>query len=191
MNARHLITGLVVALAAAGLVVALLGDGDQPAAGAATGEGGGPAAGPDAAGGAEPVAGRDADAPDADALPADALPADGVVVYYFHGYKRCLTCNKIEALAEETLWQRHADLLDEGTVVFRQVNIETDEHRHFIEDYQLHTKVVVMSVRRGGQEVDWRRLDEVWQRVGDEADYRDYIAANLEACLRELDPEAG
>ncbi len=186
MNPRNLITGLVLVLAAAGLVAALLGDGDGPAAGtddSAAGPAAGTAAGTDAAPDAP-------DAPDQDALEA-TLPRDGVVVYYFHGYKRCVTCNKIEALAEETLWQRHADLLGAGTVVFQPVNIETDAHRHFIEDYQLHTKVVVMSVRRGGQEVDWRRLDEVWQRVGDEADYRDYIAANLAACLRELDPEAG
>lgn len=188
MNAKHLVTGLVLVLAVAGLVAVFLGGG-------AGGDSGG--SGP-ADGAGEPQADRRPAAatasPDADAgadAGADGLPADGLVVYYFHGYKRCLTCNRIEALAEETIWDEFAAPMRAGTVVFRSVNIETDEHRHFVQDYELATKVVVISERRGGQEVGWRRLDEVWQKVGDEQEYRRYIASSVGACLRALGLEAG
>jgi hypothetical protein len=186
MNGRSLITGLVLVLAVAGLVAVFLGDGGG-AADRDTGEPGATVVVADGepaeTGGSGPRAGE--------GQAEGALPEDGVVVYYFHGHKRCRTCNTIEAEAEQTLRARYADLLGSGTVVFRSRNIETDAHRHFVADYELASKVVVMSVRRGGREVHWRRLDQVWQRVGDQADYRDYIAANLEACLRELDAEAG
>lgn len=121
----------------------------------------------------------------------DGLPADGVVVYYFHGHKRCYTCNKMEALADETIWADYRELAGDGRVVFQAVNIETDEHRHFIEDYQLVNKVVVVSERRGGQEVSWTRLDLVWEKIGDDADYRAYIAENVAASLARLGVEAG
>jgi hypothetical protein len=115
-----------------------------------------------------------------------ALPADGVVVYYFHGNKRCATCNKMEALAEATLHERFAARLRDGSVVFRAVNVETDATRHFVSDFELASKAVVMVERRDGEDLTWRRLDAIWEKIADDQAYRDYIAENLAACLAEL-----
>ncbi|MEZ4387046.1 MAG: nitrophenyl compound nitroreductase subunit ArsF family protein [Candidatus Krumholzibacteriia bacterium] len=117
---------------------------------------------------------------------AEGLPDDGVVVYYFHGFKRCQTCQKMERLADEAVAAAHPDLVRRGRVVFRSVNLETDATRHFVDDYQLSSKVVVISERRDGREVSWRRLDEVWDRIADDADYRQYIAGNVTECVREM-----
>lgn len=135
--------------------------------------------------------GGDDTAPTMAAAIDDALPDDGVVVYYFHGYKRCATCNRMEALAAETLDAGFAEQQRRGDVVFRSVNIEEDATRHFVTDYDLATKVVVMSERRDGREVAWRRLDEVWDRVADADSYRGYVAENLEACLAHLARDGG
>ncbi|MBD3220288.1 hypothetical protein GF314_03520 [bacterium] len=172
MNAKHLVTGLVLVLSAAGLTSVLLG-GNEGDGGLATDVDD------------PPTAGTETVADD------DGLPDDGLVVYYFHGYKRCPTCNKIEALAEKTIWEGFDARLRDGTIVFRAVNIETDDHRHFVQDYALATKVVVISERRDGREVGWRRLDEVWQKIGDDDAYRRYIASNVRECLGELGLEAG
>jgi hypothetical protein len=117
---------------------------------------------------------------------AEALPANGVVVYYFHGTKRCMTCNKMEALAAETLYDSFGDRLRDGSVVFRAVNIETDETRHFVEDFEMTNRCVVMVERRGGEDLTWRRLDAIWEKISDDQAYSDYIAENLAACLDDL-----
>jgi len=162
MNIKPIITGVLLLLAVAG-VVAVFWQGDAE----------------------EPIADTGA------AVAADGLPADGVVVYYFHGHKRCFTCNKMEALADEAIWQDFQDLVNDGSVVFKAVNIETDADRHFIGDYELVNKVVVMSERRDGQEVSWQRLDLVWEKIADDEAYRAYITENLAASLERVGVEAG
>lgn len=177
MNPRSIITSLLLILAVGGVIYVLAG-GDEQATQAE-------AAGPD-----DPVQGGQTVAGDSetasDLQPRDDLPGDGVVVYYFHGRQRCHTCNKMEALAEETLRGEFADDLHAGEVVFRTVNVQTPEGSHFVQDFQLRSAGVVMVERQGGQDQRWRRLDEVWTKVRDEAEYKGYIAANLSECLREV-----
>jgi hypothetical protein len=178
MNTRSLLTGLLLILAVGGIVYTLAG-GDRPdgSAGAAD-----HVHGPDCAHG---------DAATAAATPQVALPADGVVVYYFHGRQRCVTCNKMETLAESVVRQQFADQHRDGWVVFKSIDVQTPETGHFVQDYQLSSAAVVMVQRQGGQDVRWRRLDEVWQKVRDDVEYRGYVADNLAACLRELGLEQG
>ena len=164
MSIKSLISGLLVLLAVGGLVYTFVG-GDGSA--------------------------DDADVATTTGLDADGVPADGVVVYYFHGAKRCLTCNKMEALADGVIFERFGDHLRDGSVVFMPVNVETDATRHFITDFQLASKVVVMVARKNGEQVSWRRLDEVWQKISDEEIYKDYITEILAACLRALGLEQG
>ena len=118
---------------------------------------------------------------------ADTLPADGVVVYYFHGTKRCGTCNKMERLTAEVVNDRFGERRRDGSVAFRAVNLETDATRHFITDFELASKAVVMVERGGGKDLAWRRLDAIWEKIADDAAYSDYIAENLTACLANLD----
>ncbi len=162
MNAKALATGLFLVLAAAGVVYVLMGGGD------------------DAPEGVVPAQ-----------VDAEALPADGVVVYYFHGNKRCMTCNKMEALAAEVIYDEFGEHLRGGTVVFRSVNIETDATRHFVTDFAMTNRCVVMSLRRDGQQVDYHRLDGVWEKISDDAAYTAYIAENLTASLAQLGLDAG
>ena len=162
MNPKSIVTAALLILAAAGVVYVLAG-GDGAAEG-------------------DPASAR---------AVADALPADGVVVYYFHGHKRCATCNRMEALAEQTLQARFGDRMARGSVAFRAVNVETDATRHFVTDYELTGNAVVMVERRGGEERSWRRLDSIWEMISDDESYGDYIAENLAACLDHLDRGAG
>jgi len=169
MSIKILVTGLILLLAVGGLVYVLAG-----------GDGGG-----------NQHAGHDGEAAHCDeAAAADGLPTDGVVVYYFHGYKRCQTCNSMEALADLAIAERFAAQRSDGSVVFKAVNIETDTDRHFVDDFALSSKCVVMVTRRGGEDLGWRRLDEVWEKIGDETVYKDYIAENLDACLEEISGDA-
>jgi len=177
MNIKSLVTGLLLILAVGGVVYVLMG-GDGA---------GGEDQAAEACGSAEACApGCSGDAAVAGAT-ADGLPADGVVVYYFHGNKRCQTCNRMESLATLAIDEGFADRQRAGTVLFKPVNIETDATRHFVTDFEMTNRCVVMVERKNGKDHGWRRLDEVWAKISDDTEYKAYITENLTACLDNLE----
>ena len=102
-------------------------------------------------------------------------------VYYFHGNIRCTTCKKIEALTKKTLEEAFAAQLKDGSVELQVVNVDETENEHFVEDYQLATRSVVVSQLKQGKEARWRRLDKVWQLVHDEPAFSDYLRTEIAA----------
>ncbi len=112
-----------------------------------------------------------AEEPAAPAAPAE----DGIVAYYFHGNVRCATCKKIEAYADEAVAEGFADELESGAVSWQVVNIDVDANKHFIEDFQLVTRSVVLVEYRDGKVVRWQNLDKVWQLVRDKDGFTSYV----------------
>ena len=121
------------------------------------------------------VAGESGVGPSA-APAADA--GDKVVVYYFHATRRCYTCKTIEAYSEEAIRSGFAEQLDSGAMEWRTVNVETSENRHFIDDFQLATRTVVLVHVVDGVDKDWKKLDRVWELVRDKPAFVDYIQNN-------------
>lgn len=113
------------------------------------------------------------------ASPAAAVPAaaGGVetVVYYFHGNIRCATCKKIEAYADEAVHEEFGKALEDGTLQWRVVNVDDPANRHFVEDFQLVTRSVVLVEYRGGKVVRFKNLDQVWQLVRDKERFITYV----------------
>ena len=102
-----------------------------------------------------------------------------IIVYYFHGTRRCVTCKKLEAYSHEAVSSGFAEALADGTVQWRAVNVDEPANNHFIEDYQLDTKTVVLTKLEQGQQKGWKKLDKVWQLVGQKAVFVDYVQREL------------
>ena len=114
-----------------------------------------------------------------------AAPAPHLVVFYFHGTSRCRTCRAIEKYTRAAVQSGFEEELAAGKMELRAVNIDLKENRHFIKDYQLFTRSVVISMRKENKEVGWKRLDRVWELVGDEAAFTSYIQDEIRAIARE------
>ena len=108
-----------------------------------------------------------------------AEPNQQLIVYYFHGNMRCLTCHKLEDYAREALETFFAEQIDNKKIQWKVLNVEVPENEHFIRDYQLVTKAVVLSDVVNGQEVAWQNLDQIWQKVGDKNSYLEYIQDSI------------
>jgi hypothetical protein len=107
---------------------------------------------------------------------ATASHADNAVVaYYFHGNKRCSTCRKLEAYSAEAINGGFAAELESGGLEWRVVNTDDKENAHFITDFELVTKSVVLAEYRDGKVVRFKNLKLVWQLVGDEDGFVRYI----------------
>lgn len=112
------------------------------------------------------------------------LPDNCVVLTYFTTNFCCPSCYQIEDLIRRTLETRFAEELASGTLVFRTINFDQPGNRHYVNDYQLVSKTVIVSRREGGQETGWNNLQEVWMKLSSPADFQAYIAAKVEASLK-------
>lgn len=108
-----------------------------------------------------------------------------VIAYYFHGNYRCYTCTKIESYSREAIEAYFADDLKTGQLEFLPVNVDEPANRHFIQDYQLHTRSLVLTLYRNNQQQKWKNLKDVWQLVRDKDRFYQYVKSETEQFLAE------
>ena len=113
--------------------------------------------------------------------------ADGqVVVTYFHTTFRCPTCHRLEEYAHETVETAFARELEQGKVAFRVINVDDPENQHFIKDYKLYTKSLIVSEWKEGKEVRWKNLSDIWKLVRNREQYEQYVRSEIEDYLKDL-----
>lgn len=117
---------------------------------------------------------------------AQETPKSNVVAYYFHGNFRCANCLKIEQYSKEAIEQNFKDELSSGKLVFKVINIETKGNEHFIQDYQLYTKSLIISLVKDGKEVKSDNLTKVWEFLLNRREFYDYVKEEVTKYLKEL-----
>ena len=108
-----------------------------------------------------------------------------LMVYYFHGDVRCPTCHKLESYAKQALETYFSRELAAGRILWQVVNVDRAENSHFVEDYKLVTKAVILSQETNGKETRSQNLDQIWQKVGDKDEYLQYIKDSIHKFLEE------
>lgn len=116
---------------------------------------------------------------------AGAALVHKVIAYYFHGDVRCPTCRKIEAYAQEAIETGFPEQLKSGQLEWRVVNIERPANEHFVNDYDLTTRSVVVVNVQDGKQVAWNNLQKVWDLVGNKQAFLTYIQGATRAYLEE------
>lgn len=107
-----------------------------------------------------------------------------VIVYYFHNNFRCPSCHKIENYTKDTINSNFAEQLKAGTLEFKVINFDEKPNKHFVEDYQLYTKSVVLSKVKDGKQVEWKNLDKIWTLLGDKTKFVQYIKTETSNFLK-------
>jgi hypothetical protein len=134
----------------------------------------------------------DLDAADsAQAVAPERAGPGTVFVTYFHGDQRCATCMKLEAYSHDAVRQAFAEELADSSIIWRTVNYDRKENQHYIEDYGLYTKAVILTRVVDGEEIEWENLNEIWDRVGDKEDYVAYVQEEMKSFLHPSDDQDG
>ena len=129
--------------------------------------------------------------PDAPSAPAPATPAapveasQKVVVYYFHGTARCFTCRKFEEYAGHVLQEDLADAVKAGRLEWSAINVDEPGNAHFVRDYELAAKSIVVVDMRGGKQVRWKNLKKIWEVVRDREVFEAYVRDEVKAYLED------
>jgi hypothetical protein len=109
--------------------------------------------------------------------------APKVVAYYFRTTYRCSSCRKIEAYTREAIEGGFAKELKEGTLAWRVVNVEGSGNRHFIDDYRLFSKSVILVQLKDGKQKEWKNLLRVWELLGNKEAFVRYVQSEVRSYL--------
>lgn len=110
---------------------------------------------------------------------------DKIIAYYFHGTRRCTTCRNIEAYSKEAIETKFQKELESGKLEFHPINFDEEENQHFIKDYGLYTKSLIICDYEKGKQTKWKNLDKVWNHVRNKNDFLKYVQDEISAYLVE------
>ena len=125
-----------------------------------------------------------ADAPKAAADP-NAAP-DKIIVYYFHGNRRCPTCLGIQANIEETINEKFAEETTAGKLALEEINFEEDANKRFVDEYQLSFSTMVVAAQTGGKTVKWENAEKVWEHAHNAPALKEYVEKMIRTYLNML-----
>lgn len=117
------------------------------------------------------------------AAPSDDAATHVVRVYYFRTTARCVSCKKIEAFTDSAIRTAFAREIEIGKLAWQVINVQEPENGHFIRDYKLATKSVVVVDTVDGGQVRWKNLSRVWELLGDEAAFARYVQEEVRQYL--------
>jgi len=110
-------------------------------------------------------------------------PSHKVVAYYFHTNTRCDTCRKIEAYSHEAIEEGFKTELKNGTLELRVINYEEPENRHYIKDYKLVSKSLILVNVVDGKQTERTNLKLVWQLVKNKEAFLNYVRGEVKNYL--------
>jgi len=106
-----------------------------------------------------------------------------VIAYYFHGKVRCRSCILIESYTKEAIYRDFGNELKTGRLEWRLVNVEEADNKHFIKDYKLYTKSVIIVDVQDNRQIRWKNLEKVWEILHEKDMFFNYIRDEIRAYL--------
>lgn len=111
--------------------------------------------------------------------------ADKVIAYYFHGNYRCASCTKMEKYSRDAITMYFDKEIKQGVISFKTVNTDLSENKHFLQDYQLYTKSLVLIAVKNNKTLKWKNLEKTWQHLNSKNDFYKYVQTETRKFLEE------
>jgi len=108
------------------------------------------------------------------------------VAYYFHGNFRCNNCKKIEEYSREAVDLYFSEQLKTGELKFEVINTDEPANEHFVEDYQLYTRSLVIAEFKDGKQVKWKNLAKVWDYLNNKEKFHEYVKSEIQNYVEQL-----
>ena len=109
-----------------------------------------------------------------------------VIVYYFHGNRRCRTCLGIQDSLTKIVRERFAAETASGALLFQEINFEEPQHEHFAKEFQLSFGTMIVAVRKDSKMVKWENCNKVWDFAHNEPALTDYADKQIRTYLAML-----
>jgi hypothetical protein len=108
---------------------------------------------------------------------------DRVVVFYFHGNRRCRTCLGIQETIQRTIAERFGAETASAALSFQDVNIDAPDNKHFIQEFNLSSSSMVVTANKGKAMLKWENCEKVWEHAHDQTALAEYTEKQIRAYL--------
>jgi hypothetical protein len=126
--------------------------------------------------------------PSGDTKPViETSPDTYIVVYYFHGNYRCITCRTIEMYTREAVNGAFLKELGNGSLHLRVLNMQDPANEAYVNDFKLEYYMVVLEKVVDGKRVEWKKLERVWDLREDKDAFKKYVISEIRAYLKGID----
>ncbi|MCA8974845.1 MAG: hypothetical protein KDC98_08985 [Planctomycetes bacterium] len=101
---------------------------------------------------------------------AEAVANARVVVTFFGEADPCQTTTKVEKMCRQAVESGFATELASGALVYRVLCNTLPENDHFIDDYEIGEKALVVARQQDGKEIEFVPCHDIWLTYEDPAD---------------------
>ncbi len=108
-----------------------------------------------------------------------------VQVYYFRTNTRCVSCRTIEAFTYGAVKGAFAQEMKGGKLAWQVINVQEAGNEHYIKDFRLATKSVVVVDVVDGRRVRWKNLNRIWELLNDQPMFARYVEEEVRQYLEE------
>ena len=91
----------------------------------------------------------------------------------------------MEQYSKEAIQTNFKDALSSGKLEFRVINVEERGNEHYVNDYQLYTKSLIVSLVKDGKEMKSKNLTKIWEYVRNKQRFFDYVSEEVNNFLKE------
>jgi hypothetical protein len=92
----------------------------------------------------------------------------------------------MEKFSREAIDTNFKDALASGKLEFKAVNVEERGNEHFVNDYKLYTKSLILSIVKDNKEVKSKNLDKIWNLVRDKQKFMDYVTGEIKEFTKDM-----
>ena len=108
-------------------------------------------------------------------------PSDYAVLYYFHGTVRCKACLDMEENAKETLETHFPSKVADGTLRWREINIDLPENYNYVDQYLIMYNTLIIQKYEEDEPTRWKELHKAWDLAEREEQYIQYVREEVSA----------
>jgi hypothetical protein len=105
--------------------------------------------------------------------------ASTVMIYYFHRTVRCFTCRSIEANVAQVISDNFHQQIADGRLTWKPFNLDDLGGEKFEKEFDIAGNTLVVAEVVNDSHVRYKRLEEVWQLLGDSEEFSEYVTDEI------------
>jgi hypothetical protein len=106
-----------------------------------------------------------------------------VIAYYFHPTIRCHTCLTIEAEAGRAIKNHFSQQIAKENLLWMPFNLDEPGSEDFKKQFDVSGSTLVIAKMQDGKVTDFKKLEKVWQLVGDNQAFSAYVVDEINGYL--------
>ena len=90
----------------------------------------------------------------------------------------------MESYSLETVTKYFKKEIESGKVNFKAIDLEEKNNEHYVNDYKLYTKTLIISVTKNGKEIQYKNLDKIWEYARNKEKFTNYVKNSINESLK-------